>query len=307
MRLSLPLLLALCLVGCKEKETTSPPVSLDHSGTPFAHTSNILSFGPRYPGSQGAVEVRNYVTEVLEETGWTVGAQTFQSQTPIGPRTFTNLIARFPASPNEDPWKARIDGLLCAHLDSKYYSNQRFLGADDAGSACGLILTMAREMAETPEKASRMELIFFDGEEAFTENMGPKAGGLFDGIYGSRAYAARWNGASYKPSFGILLDMVGHKNLSIKVPADSPAHLVRVMNAAVDKLGHNKHFGMAAGEILDDHVPLNDAGIPTIDIIGDFQRSGWWHTPKDNLSIISPESLAITKSVVEEMLRELLK
>ena len=297
---------AFAFPGCKEKPTPAPKATLDPSGTPFAHTANILSFGPRPPGSHAAVKVRNYVTSVLTEAGWTVGAHTLQTETPIGPKTFTNLIARFPAQPGDDPWKATVDGLLCAHLDSKYYSNKRFLGADDAASACGLIITIAQEMAQDPAKASRLELVFFDGEEAFTENMGPKAGGIFDGIYGSRAYAARWQNTSAKPSFGILLDMVGHKELSIKVPSDSPPQLVAVMNRAAQAAGHQDRFGMAAGAILDDHVPLNNVGIPTLDIIGDFQRDAWWHTPKDNIDNISPESLAITKDVVERMLAELL-
>ena len=279
---------------------------MDSSGTPIAHTANILSFGPRPTGSHAAVKVRNYVTSTLTEAGWQVGAHTVQADTPLGPKTFTNLIARFPSEPGEDPWKAKIDGILCAHLDSKYYSNKRFLGADDAASACGLILTLAQEMAQAPAKASRLELVLFDGEEAFTEDMGPKRGGIFDGIYGSRAYAARWQNSSSKPTFGILLDMVGHKDLSIKIPSDSPPHLVEVMNRAAQAAGHKKRFGMANGSILDDHVPLNNVGIPTIDIIGDFQRRNWWHTPKDNLDLISAESLAITKSVVENMLKELL-
>jgi hypothetical protein len=66
------------------------------------------------------------------------------------------------------------------------------------------------------------------------------------------------------------------------------------------------HFGNANGEILDDHVPLNAVGIPTIDLIGDFMRSDWWHTPKDNLDLLSAESLAITREVVNGMLDELL-
>jgi Zn-dependent M28 family amino/carboxypeptidase len=298
--------LFLVLFSCKEKVDQTSEATLDTSGTPFAHTANILSFGPRPTGSKGATEVRAYVTSVLREAGWTVGSQSVQARTPIGTKTFTNLIARFPAHPDADPWKAKIDGLLCAHLDSKYYPNKRFLGADDAASACGLILTIATEMAQDPAKASRLELIFFDGEEAFTENMGPQPSGIFDGLYGSTAYAKRWFNTRDKPSFGILLDMVGHKDLSIKVPSDSPPQLVAVMNRAAKKAGHSERFGMADGQILDDHVPLNHAGIPTIDIIGDFQRSNWWHTPKDNLDLISPESLAITHEVVTGMLSELL-
>ena len=300
------LLLAFTLLGCKEKPAPQSEKALDTSGTPLAHTANILSFGPRPTGSQAATQVRNYVTSVLTKAGWQVGAHTIQAQTPIGPKTFTNLIARFPSGPDQDPWKAQVDGILCAHLDSKYYPNKRFLGADDAASACGLILTMAQEMAQDPSNASRLELVFFDGEEAFTEDMGPKSNGIFDGIYGSRAYAQRWQKSSSKPSFGILLDMVGHKDLSIKIPSDSPPQLVAVMNRAAEAAGHQKKFGMARGAILDDHVPLNNVGIPTIDIIGDFQREGWWHTPKDNLDLISAESLAITQDVVERMLAELL-
>ncbi|MGJ8723522.1 MAG: M28 family peptidase [Roseibacillus sp.] len=304
--LSATLLLALSLLSCKEKPAPEPEDSLDRSGTPLAHTANILSFGPRPTGSAAAAEVRSYVSSVLTKAGWQVGAHSSQAQTPLGTKTFTNLIARFPAQPNDDPWKASVDGLLCAHLDSKYYPNKRFLGADDAASACGLILTMAQEMAKKPSEASRLELVFFDGEEAFTEDMGPKPGGIFDGIYGSRSYAARWQSSSSKPTFGILLDMVGHHDLSIKVPSDSPPQLVAVLNRAAQAAGHEGRFGMAQGSILDDHVPLNNVGIPTIDIIGDFQRHGWWHTPKDNLDLISAESLAITKEVVERMLEELL-
>lgn len=306
MRFLTAILSLLFAISCKEKSEPGAESSLDPAGTPLAHTANILSFGPRPPGSQGAIEVRNYVTSILEDSGWVVGAQNARADTPLGPRTFTNLIARFPAQPDADPWKQKVDGLFCAHLDSKYYPNKRFLGADDAASACGLILAMAQEMSKDPARASRLELIFFDGEEALTEDMGPKPNGIFDGLYGSRAYAARWNNTRDKPRFGILLDMVGHRDLSIRVPADSPPELVAVMYRAARKTGHEEIFGMAEGAILDDHVPLNNAGIPTIDIIGDFQRSDWWHTPKDNLDLISADSLAITREVVQEMLDELL-
>lgn len=302
--LLLPLLL---LSACKDKPTrTATGLALDPSGSPRAHTANILSFGPRPPASTGLVQVRGYVSNTLKEAGWTVGAQTFQSQTPLGPKTFTNLIARFPATPGSDPWSQQVDGLLCAHLDSKYSPDKRFLGADDAASACGLILTLAQELAEEPEQASRIELIFFDGEEAFTENMGPRPNGIFDGLYGSRAYAARWRAVAQKPKFGILLDMVGHHNLTIKVPSDTSTRLFKIMREAAESTGHSEHFGMRSDIVFDDHVPLNEVGIPTIDLIGDFKNSDWWHTPKDNLDNISAESLEITRQVVTEMLRELL-
>ena len=62
------------------------------------------------------------------------------------------------------------------------------------------------------------------------------------------------------------------------------------------------HFGMAAGPITDDHDPLNSAGIPTVDVIGDFGHGGWWHTPADNAKILSARSLDISIRVTLRML-----
>ena len=46
--------------------------------------------------------------------------------------------------------------------------------------------------------------------------------------------------------------------------------------------------------IIDDHVPLNEIGIPTIDIIDlDFQP---WHTAGDTLDQVSSDSLRIVGS-----------
>ena len=66
------------------------------------------------------------------------------------------------------------------------------------------------------------------------------------------------------------------------------------------------HFAMGDMPVIDDHIPLNNAGIPTIDLIGDFASSNWWHTSRDNLELISPESLDISIRVVRGMLLELL-
>ena len=55
-------------------------------------------------------------------------------------------------------------------------------------------------------------------------------------------------------------------------------------------------------ELIDDHAPLNVAGIPTIDII-DFDYP-WWHTADDTLDKISANSLQITGSVALYYLSE---
>jgi hypothetical protein len=139
--------------------------------------------------------------------------------------------------------------------------------------------------------------VFFDGEEALEENITPQ-----DGLYGSRHYANFWRARDDKPKWGILLDMIGHKDLSIRLPSDTPQDLKELVFAAAKEEGADAHFGMAATPIIDDHVPLNLAGIPTVDLIGDFTRRGWWHTVGDNLNIISPESLDISIRVTLRMI-----
>ena len=111
-----------------------------------------------------------------------------------------------------------------------------------------------------------------------------------------------WRARADKPRFGILLDMIGHDNLSIRLSTDTPADLKDKVMAAAKAEGAEKHFGMAMGPITDDHVPLNFAGIPTVDLIGEFGRGGWWHTPADNQKIISAQSLDISIRVTLRLL-----
>ena len=265
----------------------------------YAQTAAILEKGPRPPGSAALDAVRKHVRAELEKAGWVTQGQRFERMTPIGKVTFENVRARF-ATGKDDPWARQMKGLLCAHIDSKYYKDKHFLGADDAASACAAIVVMAQYLArEKPEQAAALELVFFDGEEAFNENITPQ-----DGLYGSRHYANQWRSRDDKPAFGILLDMIGHENLSIRLPSDTAPDLKESVFAAAREEGVERYFGMAPGPIIDDHVPLNFAGIPTVDIIGDFARSGWWHTPGDNMKIISADSLDISIRVTLRMLDE---
>jgi hypothetical protein len=263
----------------------------------YEQTAAILEKGPRPPGSEALDAVRVHVRAELEKAGWVCESQRFERMTPVGKITFENLRARFPNG-GGDPWTRPVKGLLCAHIDSKFYKDRHFPGADDAASACAAIVVIGKFLArEKPEQAANLELVFFDGEEAFGENITPR-----DGLYGSRHYANQWRSRDDKPASGILLDMIGHENLSVRLPSDTPALLKDAVLAAAKAEGAEKHFGMAPGPIIDDHVPLNFAGIPTVDIIGDFTRSNWWHKPADNLKIISADSLDISIRVTLRVL-----
>ncbi len=268
----------------------------------LAQTEAILACGPRPPGSDGLQAVRARLRTQLAAAGWVTAGQAFERSTAQGVVKFENVRARFPAG-SGDPWLRPVTGLLCAHVDSKWFKQEVFLGADDSASACGALLEIARVLAtERPAQAQQMELVFFDGEEALDANITPT-----DGLYGSRHYASEWPDATAKPRFGVLLDMIGHKDLSIRLPSDTPQPLREAVLAAAKREGAGQHFGIAQGPITDDHAPLNRIGIPTVDIIGDFSSRPWWHTPADSLQNLSAESLDISIRVTLRLLDGLLR
>lgn len=265
----------------------------DFSGeTALRHVQQLVDLGPRPPASEAIERARVYITQQLEGCGWSVTRQEFEDGTPHGKIRFANLIATFGAT------KSVPSFLLCSHYDTKTFEPARFVGANDGGSSNGVLLEAARVLAQHPELARKVELVFFDGEEAyvsFTET---------DGLYGSRYFAKQLAASGRAKEFrgGILFDMVGDKSLTVTLPPDSPADMVRGIFAAADALNVRKHFTYANGGILDDHTPLNQIGIPTLDLI-DFEYPPW-HTPDDTMDKLSAESLRIVGAVALRYLRE---
>ena len=253
----------------------------------FAHVQHLVDLGPRPAGSEALEKSRLYIIEQLKSAGWTVTRSEFSDQTRRGKMTFVNLIARFGTSEK----KEAAQFLLCSHYDTKTFETIRFVGANDGGSSTGLLVEMARVLAMSPALAAKIELLFFDGEEAF-ENFTAT-----DGLYGSRHFAEdlRDSGKAKYVRGGILFDMIGDKSLDVTLPPDSPPALTRNIFAAADALGQRAHFTYLGGGITDDHTPLNEIGIPVIDLI-DFDFPPW-HTAEDTLDKISAESLEIVGRV----------
>src|SRR5207253_1475334 len=291
MRCSLSRVLCLATLAILSVQSCSfPTVRLweNFSGEKaFAHVQHLVDLGPRPAGSEALEKSRLYIIEQLRSSGWTVTHSEFSDQTPRGKMTFVNLIARFGTSEKNEPALF----LLCSHYDTKAFETIRFVGANDGGSSTGLLIEMARILAMSPALAAKIELLFFDGEEAF-ENFTAT-----DGLYGSRHFAEelRDSGKAKSVRGGILFDMIGDKSLDVTLPPDSPAGLTRNIFAAADALGQRAHFTYLDRGMTDDHTPLNQIGIPVIDLI-DFDFPPW-HTAEDTLGKISAESLEIVGRV----------
>ena len=271
-------------------------------GLAFEEARKQVEIGPRPSGTPEIEKARALIEDGLRRNGWEVERQIFTNETPRGPVKFVNLIGRFsPAGKSPAPRDTQR-AIVCSHYDTKRFSTIRFLGASDGASSTGALIELARVLALDPVLAAKIELVFFDGEEAFaifTET---------DGLYGSRYYAAklRESGRAAQFKFGILWDMIGDRDLTITLPQDSPADLMRDVFSSATALGLRQHFGMfERGDIYDDHVPLNrTARIPTIDLI-DYDYPAW-HTADDNLEHISGESLQKIGAVTLHHLRKAL-
>jgi glutaminyl-peptide cyclotransferase len=288
------------LAACNRAQTESPSrdnqrkIWEDFSGEKaMAHVQAMVDFGPRPPATKAIEKTRTYLTKQLELFGWKVERQTFSDDTPRGKIEFANLIATFVGKGPGPSF------LICSHYDTKTFDTAKFVGANDAGSSTGVLLELARILAERPDLARKVELVFFDGEEAY------QAFSETDGLYGSRYFAKQLVAQNKTEQFrgGVLLDMVGDRSLNITLPPDSPAEMASGIFAAADALKLRKYFTYFDRDILDDHTPLNEAGIPTIDLI-DFDYAPW-HTPNDTIDKLSPESLRIVGAVTAYYVSEL--
>jgi len=259
----------------------------------LAHVQQLVDLGPHPAGSDAIEKARDYIEQQLRHSGWQVTRQAFTDDTPRGKTHFVNLIARFGGEANA----ASSSFLLCSHYDTKLFDTIRFVGANDGGSSTGLLLELARVLGQHPTFARKVELAFFDGEEAY-ENFSAT-----DGLYGSRYFARQLQGEGAKQfRGGILFDMVGDRSLGITIPPDSPSALAHDVFAAAEALKLRKYFSYLDRDLIDDNAPLNAIGIPTIDII-DFDYP-WWHTADDTMDKISAQSLQIVGSVALYYLAE---
>lgn len=250
----------------------------------LAHVQHLVDLGPRPPESEALEKARGYIIDQLKSHGWSVARQDFADNTPRGRKHFVNLIARF----NE---KIVPSFVLCSHYDTKVFDTFKFVGANDGGSSTGLLVELGRVLSLDPRLAAKIELVFFDGEEAF-ENFSAT-----DGDYGSRHFAQDLQTTGKVKQFrgGVLFDMVGDRSLDITLPPDSPPQLAHAIFASAEALKLRNYFTYFQSDIIDDHTPLNEVGVPTIDLI-DFDYPPW-HTQSDTMDKLSADSLRIVGSV----------
>jgi len=285
-------LMAACHAGSDAPKPVPDIWNLYNGDRAFADVKAQVDLGPRPAESAALEKTRQYITTEVEKAGWKIQRQEFEDDTPLGRKKFVNLIATYGGSTTTQ------QAIVCSHYDTKWFETIRFVGASDGGSSTGALIELARTLAQDPSLAKKVELVFFDGEEAFVQFTDT------DGLYGSRYFSRtlRDSGRDTQFKFGILWDMMGPKNLIITLSPDSPPDLTRGIMDSATALNLRGAFTIFDRQIYDDHVPmLSFAQIPTIDLI-DFDYPPW-HTAADTLDKLSPQSLAEVGQVTLYYLR----
>ncbi len=303
-------ILPILLFSCEQKERPADASSSAARNAPaqlvatpefsgenaLLHALKLVSFGERHTESPGATQQLAYLKTELAKNGWSIQEQSFTAPTPDGEKTFINLRARFGNKVDFSPAPA---GIISCHIDTKT-GIPGFVGANDGASGAGALLEVSRLLAARPEQAAQIELVFFDGEESFGPHITEE-----DGLYGSRHYAKTLNASL--PVWMLNLDMVGRQGMRIRIPGDTPQAFYHLYSISIDELKlPSRSWGVSPLALIDDHVPFQERGVATLNIIDDFSEGNWWHTSHDNADILSADSLLQTGHMVLHLCDKLL-
>lgn len=286
------------LFSCGTGESVTPSFNGVQA---YQYLLKQCDFGPRVPGTPAHGECLRFLASELRKFGARVTLQPFKRKLPgldseVG---MTNIIASFGIQKTE-----RI--LLCAHWDSRPWADQDLvvenrdqpiLGANDGASGVAVLLEVARNL-QFGEPDYGVDIIFFDGEDSGLPGQ-PDSYAL-----GAQNFA-KTKDFRYRPKFGVLLDMVGDKDLQIYQEENSldyaPQIVERIWNRS-QALGLTSFLPSSGYQITDDHLPLLNVGIPCVNII-DFDYD-YWHTLADTPDKCSAESLAQVGRLVLSLLYE---
>ncbi|MBN2565378.1 MAG: M28 family peptidase [Candidatus Eisenbacteria bacterium] len=280
--------IALSALGCGD-------MSFDGESA-YGFVERQCEFGTREPGGTGHERMLEWLVDTLDGYADQVALQSFKAtmwdSTDV---TLTNVIASF-----RTDLRRRV--LLCAHWDTRPVAERDpnpdsrgrpIPGANDGASGVAVLLELGRMMAERAPSVG-VDLVFFDGED------GGQGGGLADFCLGSAYYAAHMG--SYAPSYAVVIDMIGDRDLSIPVEPNSMAacpEVVEMVWSAADAVGAGSFTRSSGTGMFDDHIPLIRAGVPTALVI-DFDYAHW-HTQEDTPDKVSAESLGEVGKVLSKL------
>lgn len=274
----------------------------------LSYTRAQVAFGPRIPGTAGAVKAGDWIVAMMKQRADTVVEQRWKHRTASGDSVpMRNILARFrPQATQRVLYVTHWDTRPMADADPVLGNRHTpILGANDGASGVGLFVALGDALKNTPPNVG-VDLLFVDGEDYGQSFDAPYA----DVLIGSQYFASHLPSAEYKPIFGVLWDMIADADLNIMQEAKSVQSAPEVVNRVWQKakdMGYDKYFIPQVGQdVTDDHVPFLEKGFRMIDVIDlDYGPLGpdgqahpnYHHTLGDTMEHISAKSLQIVGDV----------
>jgi hypothetical protein len=290
-------------VFASDREEAVQPAAFDAKRA-MGYLEALCKIGPRISGTEGMKKQQELLEKHFKEHGAQIDWQRF-SATQRSVRKgvdMANLIASW--YPDRE---RRV--ILCSHYDTRPLADQEhdtrnwrkpFVSANDGGSGVALLMEMAHHMKDLKLQVG-VDFVFFDGEEYIFEQDD-------EYFFGSKHFGREYRKARGKKFYGgaVLLDMIGGKKPSFPIEPYSwelAPGLVRAIWGIAEQLEcpafDSKSF--ASTRVQDDHLALNQNGIPAIDII-DFKYPHW-HRLTDTPENCSGESLEQVAKVLSVWLQ----
>lgn len=316
------LIVATLFSSCKSnkqvEEVLNPVGPAFIADSAMAYCQAQCDFGPRTMNSKAHDLCEEWIVNKFKGFGLEVETQKADLTGWDGTKLHsTNIIAHF--NPQAE---RRI--LICAHWDSRPWADndpdstnwhKPVLAANDGASGVGVMLEVARLLQNDTTLAIGVDLVCFDAEDYGTPQWAEKNEDSENTWALGAQYWAKNLPENYKPQFGILLDMVGGQGAKIYQEQNS----IRYAASIVDKVwSAARHAGFSSvfanevgGGVTDDHIPVNEVGIPTVDIIPfypDCRQSSFgptWHTINDDMEHLDINSLkAVGQTLIQVIYSE---
>ena len=257
------------------------------------HIKKQVSLGPRsitMPETKALTH--KYIVTTLSKYTNRLISQPFEYNKLKG----NNIWATFPRE-NKSGTDMRF--MLGAHWDTRPQSelddNQKNRdvpspGANDGGSGVAMLLEIARILSMKPAPVT-VDLIFFDLEDL---------GNIDDLPFAIGAEQFVKKNSFYKPDKGIIVDMVCDKNLVIPKELFSKKYSRELQNeiwAVAKTLGATVFSDENGTHIIDDHLPLIEAGMNVVNLIH-YPFPSYWHTTYDTPKNCRVDSLSQVGNVI---------
>lgn len=292
-------------------EVSSPSDTIRfNADSAYAYVARQVAFGPRVPGTEAHRRCAEWIVHRLAASADTIITQNALLTAFNGDELpATNIMAMY------NP-EATTRVLLAAHYDTRPWADnsdnkekrlEPVLGANDGASGVGVLLEYARLLKNWRPEIG-VDLLFVDAEDYGTsEGWGNNNETWCLGTQYWIEHMPYTN--ANRPRYGVVFDMVGGTGARFhrEYFSNTNAHSIvdKVWGQAARSGLSHIFYNEIGGSLVDDHIFINRAGIPCIDIVecnnphtGSFPPT--WHTEHDDMAAISASTLrAVGQTVLD--------